>query len=303
MQSQTAFDEADLNAFVDGRLEPARAAALAESLASDPDARSRVDAWKRQNDSLRTMFASVLFEQIPVRLVPTSLPSEPAVPAKLAPPRRGGTTSPGRLARGVLATTFVGTALTGFAAGALASLGTHDFGLSPAPAHVAGGPAYRITGDATPAERTLAARAAEAHRTFSADLLHPVEITAAEAPRLLHWIQRRLGTSLSIPDLQRSGWSLLGGRIVPGRLGPAAFLVYADGTERLGVYIARGADAGADTVVTSEGDATRTSVATWGDEAFSYALTSSRTPDWLDRNAEALRGGIASQIPAGTAAR
>ena len=83
------FDEGDLNGFVDGRLEASRAAALSDSLATDRDARARMDGWKRQNDSLRTMFASVLFEPVPLRLLPTSV-----VPPKAVSPCRASATEP-----------------------------------------------------------------------------------------------------------------------------------------------------------------------------------------------------------------
>ena len=114
MHSEMAFDDADLNGFVDGRIEPSRAAALAASLASDPEAGARMAAWRRQNESLRTMFASVLSEPVPVRLLPA-----------VVPPRRGALAAPadedppaGRVA-GALATTSIGMVLIGFALGAL----------------------------------------------------------------------------------------------------------------------------------------------------------------------------------------
>ena len=158
------FDEGDLNGFVDGRLEASRAAALSESLATDRDARARVDGWKRQNDSLRTMFASVLFEPVPLRLLPTSMTAP-----KSGSPSRAPVTQPQRERRGVsgparssglVATTMMGVALVAFAAGALASFGTDDFGLSPrsgrsAPVEEASVPSE---------ERDFVSRAVETHQ-------------------------------------------------------------------------------------------------------------------------------------------
>ena len=290
------FDEGDLNGFVDGRLEASRAAALSESLATDRDARARIDGWKRQNDSLRTMFASVLFEPVPVRLLPTSMATQKSGSssrAAVAQPRRerSGASTPTRPS-GLVATTMMGVALVAFAAGALASFGTDDFGLSPR-----SGRAASIDETYTPLDdRDFASRAVEAHQAFLADLTRPVEITAADEPRLTRWIQHSLAGPLRIPNLQRQGWSLIGGRVVPGQHSPAAFLVYGNGTDRMGLYIARTlALPGSEPKVLDGGGIDAANIAYWTQGPFSYALTTVRTPDWLDRNVEALYDAISGQ--------
>ena len=291
------FDEGDLNGFVDGRLEASRAAALSESLATDRDARARVDGWKRQNDSLRTMFASVLFEPVPLRLLPTSMTaSKSGSPSRASVPQphreRRGSSSAVRPS-GLVATTMMGVALVAFAAGALASFGTDDFGLSPRSGRAA------LVGEAAAAseERDFASRAVETHQAFLTDLARPVEITAADEPRLSRWIQHSLGGPLRIPSLQRQGWSLIGGRVVPGQHGPAAFLVYGNGTDKLGLYVARTLGLhGSDPKLVDGGGIDAASIAYWTEGAFSYALTTSRTSDWLDRSAEALHDTISGQL-------
>lgn len=293
MSSDTAFDDADLNGFVDGRIDPARAAALAESLASDPQARARIDAWKRQNESLRTMFASVLFEPLPVRLLPGAIPARPPSPAPAkrrdtdlrdpAPPK-------GRIA-GAVVTTSLGMALVGFVLGGLASLGTDGFGLGD---RVAAGWRHAAAERAA-APGSLGERAAQAHRTYLGDGARQVELTAAEEPKLLRWLQHRLSAPARIPDLGRLGWGFVGGRILPGPQGAEAFLVYGNGTERLGLTVSRAPATPAEpTVQRDAGEPI--AVASWGDGAFSYALTSDRGADWLDRNGEALRSSIRAQM-------
>ena len=291
------FDEGDLNGFVDGRLEASRAAALSDSLATDRDARARMDGWKRQNDSLRTMFASVLFEPVPLRLLPTSV-----VPPKAVSPCRASATEPKRertgpsasdRPAGVVATTMLGVALVAFAAGALVSFGTDDFGLSPR----ARAMSPVEDADALKEERTFTARATETHSAFLSDLVRPVELTAADEPRLLRWLQHSLSGALRIPNLQSEGWTLIGGRVVPGQHGPAGFLVYGNGTDKLGLYVARtlGLPGGGLKLSESEGiDAP--SIASWTEGPFSYALTTSRTIEWLGRNAEPLRNAIGVQL-------
>ena len=288
MHMNLAFDDADLNGLVDGRLDPIRAAALSESLSSDPEVCARLDAWRRQNDSLRTMFSAVLFEPVPVRLLPVLMPSRDRAGDTLFDRKRFG----GRLS-GVLATIGIGAVLVGFALGALTSIGTDGFGLGLAQARGA-----VPSPDAGSGAPELASRAAEAHRTFIDDLSGPGEMAAIEAPKLARWVERRLGSGVRLPDLARQGWSFIGANIVPGRHGPAAFLAYANKSDRLGLTVSREALRGEGSVVAPDGDM-RLAVATWGDGAFAYALTSDRGRVWLARNLAPLRASVTAQARAG----
>lgn len=285
MHSDLAFDDADLHGLVDGRLDPARAAALSDSLASDPDVCARLDAWRRQNDSLRTMFSAVLFEPVPVRLLPLVMPPRDRAASLFTLKGFGARPS------GVLATIAIGSALVGFALGALTSLGTDGFGLAQAR-----GSAPSL--DATSGARDLASRAVDAHRTFIDDLVRPGETASGEAPKLARWVERRLGSGVRLPDLARQGWSFVGANIVPGRHGPAAFLAYAKASDRLGLTVSREPLSGEEAVLVLDRDTSPLAVATWGDGAFSYAFTSDRGRAWLARSLAPLRGGVTAQLPA-----
>ena len=290
MSADTAFDDADLNGFVDGRIEPGRAAALSESLASDPQARARIDSWKRQNESLRTMFASVLFEPVPVRLLAGSV-------AATRPDRaEEADRPPASRMTGAVTTISVGAALVGFVLGALASVGTDEFGLSGRSAPDAASPPR----EQVAAGRSLADRAIESHRTFLSDAIRPVEMTAGEEPRLLRWLQHKVASPIRIPDLARHGWSLVGGRVLPGPRGPEAFLVYGNGPDRMGLTVSR-MPAPRTAQVTAVDGPDAIGAATWGDDTFGYALTSDRGADWLQRNAGPLRDSIRAQRGAAAA--
>ncbi len=52
---------------------------------------------------------------------------------------------------------------------------------------------------------------------------------------------------------------------------------------------------GGDAKVVDGGGIDAASIAYWTEGSFSYALTTSRTADWLDRNAEALHATISGQ--------
>lgn len=301
MQGEMAFDEADLHGLVDGRIEPSRAAALAASLGSDPEAAARVEAWRRQTESLKSMFTSVLCEPVPVRLLPTVVPARDAPSGRAAP-----SATPARRIAGAVATTAIGSALVGFALGALSSLGTDGFGLAPQAAREIGG-----VGGAGVKARDVAARAVEAHRTFLAGPPRPVDVVGStagstaggaaawaglgEAPKLVRAVGRRVGAGLKIPDLARQGWTLVDGRVVPGRSGPAAFLTYGDGSDSLGLLVSRdgGEQAGGSArVVAADDGAGPLGVATWTDGDFAYALTSDRGREWLARHLAPLRDAV-----------
>ena len=287
MSADTAFDDADLNGFVDGRIEPGRAAALSESLASDPQARARIDSWKRQNESLRTMFASVLFEPVPVRLMAGSVAT--ARPARA--PAGEAERPPASRMTGAVTTISVGAALVGFVLGALASIGTDDFGLFGRSASDTG----RAPREQALASRSLAERAIDSHRTFLSDAIRPVEMTAGEEPRLLRWLQHKVAATMRVPDLGRHGWNLVGGRVLPGPRGPEAFLVYGNGPDRMGLTISRMPVPRSAQVMAVDGP-DPIGAATWGDDVFGYALTSDRGADWLERNAGPLRDSIRAQM-------
>jgi anti-sigma factor RsiW len=85
-------------------------------------------------------------------------------------------------------------------------------------AHSASAPA------ASPLE-LLNSEALSAHKLYIAEVRHPIEVRAGEQ-HLLPWLSRRVGTSLRAPDLESYSLKLLGGRLLPGPIGPAALFMY-----------------------------------------------------------------------------
>lgn len=66
-----SVSEAELQAYVDGRLDPGRAAELEARLAADPQAAERAQAYRAQNRALRALFDPLLDEPVPARLTAT----------------------------------------------------------------------------------------------------------------------------------------------------------------------------------------------------------------------------------------
>jgi anti-sigma factor RsiW len=84
-------------------------------------------------------------------------------------------------------------------------------------------PAAPAAGDVAAA---MAHRAVIAHATYSPEVRHPVEVGADQEAHLVAWLSKRLGTQLRAPKLEAVGYSLVGGRLLPGEQGPVAHFMY-----------------------------------------------------------------------------
>jgi anti-sigma factor RsiW len=59
-------------------------------------------------------------------------------------------------------------------------------------------------------------RAAAAHAIYSPEVRHPVEVPADQEQHLVAWLSKRLGAPLRAPKLEDVGYTLIGGRLLPG---------------------------------------------------------------------------------------
>src|SRR5215475_2512500 len=85
----------------------------------------------------------------------------------------------------------------------------------------------------------FSAEALNAHRLYSAEVRHPIEVGAGES-HLLPWLSRRVGANLRAPNLEAYSLKLLGGRLLPGPNGPAALFMYeTPAGERYTFYCSR----------------------------------------------------------------
>lgn len=192
--------EADLQAYADGKLAEERRAAVAGWLAAHPDDAERIESYRRIADELRSTYQGVLDEPVPERL------------------ERALRSSPARRIAFVSAWVALGAALGGVAGWQLAMR------QAPAPA-----------ADAAVA---LARRAAVAHAVFSPEVRYPVEVRADQEAHLVTWLSKRLGTQLRAPKLESVGYSLMGGRLLPGENGPVAHFMYqSDRGARITLYV------------------------------------------------------------------
>ncbi|NPT62527.1 anti-sigma factor family protein [Paraburkholderia elongata] len=85
----------------------------------------------------------------------------------------------------------------------------------------------------------FAMRADIAYAVYAPEQGHPVEFAAAERDQLVNWLSWRLDRRLSVPSLREYGYSLIGGRLLPGESGPAAqFMYQSTAGARLTMYVA-----------------------------------------------------------------
>jgi anti-sigma factor RsiW len=91
-----------------------------------------------------------------------------------------------------------------------------------------------------PSQAPAFARLADvAYAVYSPEVRHPVEVGAPDEAHLTSWLSMRLGQPLSVPSLQEYGYTLVGGRLLPGETGPAAQFMYEDQAgARVTLYVA-----------------------------------------------------------------
>ncbi len=200
-ESRPSINEAELHAYVDNRLPPERAAAVAAYLAEYPAEAERVEAWRRQAEALRALYDPVLNEPVPARLLQSPRPF------RLAP----------WLTRTAAAVALV---LAGGVGGWLWR-GHEDAKVRPT--------------------LTLAREATTAHLVYAPEVRHPVEVTVREQAHLVAWLSKRLGKPVRAPNLADAGFALMGGRLLPASEGLACQFMYENAQgQRVTLYIRSG---------------------------------------------------------------
>lgn len=181
--------DSDLQAYADGELPEPRRADVAAWLAAHPEDAERIESYRRIAEELRATYQGVLHEPVPARL---------ASELRAAGMRRWAM---------VAGWVVLGAALGGLAGWELRSM-------------------QSVTAAARDTAELLAKRAAVAHATYSPEVRHPVEVGADQEAHLVTWLSKRLGTQLRAPKLESVGYSLVGGRLLPGETGPVAHFMY-----------------------------------------------------------------------------
>ena len=256
--------EAELHAYVDGKLPAARCAEVDAYLAQHPDEQQRLRSYSAQNMALRALFDPVLDETVPGRL---NVPKNSRWQWQWQWQWQ-------RLVAGFAIALVSGSAgwlLHGPGDGAL-QFAQYD-ALRARPILYASG---------------LAHQAAIAHVVYSPEVRRPVEIGADQEEQLVAWLSKRLGSTIRPPRLGKLGYELIGGRLLPGAQGAVAQFMYHDASgQRLTLYVSTDQSHNKDTGFrfAQEGPV---NVFYWIDGKFGYALSAGITKGELARVASAV---------------
>ncbi|OYV45294.1 MAG: hypothetical protein B7X10_05970, partial [Burkholderiales bacterium 21-58-4] len=250
--------EAELQAFVEDVLPESRRAEIDAYLAAYPTEAERLQTLHEQKLALKSLYDPILGEPIPESLQiaaggPARILRRPEMPFWRWLP----TTLP-RVAAGLI------LVLAGAGAGWMSrgAMEPNVLGIQ------ASGPTSTKNQMAS-----LARYAAMAHRVYSPEVRHPVEVGVDQEDHLVKWLSKRLGLTLRPPKLKSLGYELMGGRLLPGSNGPVAQFMYEDAAKhRLTLYVSTENAVNKDTGFrfVQEGSI---SVFYWIDGKFGYALS------------------------------
>ncbi|MCC8978730.1 anti-sigma factor family protein [Bradyrhizobium acaciae] len=187
--SNRPISEDDLHAYVDHALEAERQAEVAAYLEGHPDVAERVASFSDQRSMLRAALAPIAEEPLPPQLnLSRIIESKRRRPASF---------------RWAIAAMLM-----------LAIGGVGGWAIRGATEAPTGGLA------------ALAQEASDSYHVYASDRTRPVELR--DSTELVQWVSNRLQQPVKLPDLTKSGYRLMGGRVVPTAHGPAAMFMYDD---------------------------------------------------------------------------
>jgi anti-sigma factor RsiW len=258
--------EDELHALVDGELAPDRVRDVEAWLAAHPDDAARVSVWRDQAEAIRLRYGGVASEPVPERFDLDRLIAGARPWSRLA------------------AAAVVAALLIGGAAGWIG----------------------RGAWEGAPIAKTVTADALDAHRLYVVEVRHPVEVPGADEAHLVQWLSKRVGHEVLAPNLESLNLKLVGGRLLPGPKGAAAFFMYESPTgERFTLYCARSSAAQTALRYRAAG---KIGAVYWIDGALTYVVSGPSDRDRLQKVAESAYAQIdkdaaRSGLPVKAAAR
>jgi len=256
---ETPVTEDELHAYIDGELPDDRLAAVEAWLNGHPEDAAKVAHWRSQAEQIRDRYGAVADEKVPAQLGLDRL-------------LRRKRSWIGIAAAATVAAFMMGGAVGWMARGASAAV-------PPSPIDL------------------LTADALAAHRLYTVEVRHPVEVPGAERPHLTNWLSKRIGYDLAPPELDSIGLKLVGGRLLPGPAGAAAFYMYERASgERFTLYCTRTKAAATAMRFSAPG---RSAALTWVDHGVAYVIAGPAERDALTKVAKAayeqIEGGKAGK--------
>ncbi|MGF6753402.1 anti-sigma factor family protein [Paraburkholderia sp. GAS42] len=250
MNEQPQISEEELHSYVDGSLAAHRREEIDRLLETNDELAARVSDYFSLNNMFHERYDRVLNEPVPARLRPSvkrswhdalNWPQFAAMAATLV------------LGVGI----GVGTNM-GRQAATVASGGAGD------------ALEHRVSADGA---ELFARQSAIAHVMYAPEVMRPVEVGVDREQELVTWVSNRMGTNVRPPILTRTGFELMGGRLLPGSDGPVAQFMYHDAKgERITLCISH-RKVSADTTAFKLYQDGPVNVFYWVDGDFGYAVS------------------------------
>ncbi|MEP3246343.1 MAG: anti-sigma factor [Sneathiella sp.] len=238
MSEQERISQEMLHAYADGQLTQENILDVEAWLAAHPADAASVHAYKLQNAQLQQAFGAVASEDVPAEM--TKIITKGKIsPSKAAFPWMQ-----------------MAAALLLLLVGGFAGWGIQFSGM---------------TGNTSSGSQVFAQSAIGAHRVFVSEVRHPVEVPASQQRHLVNWLSKRLGTTLTAPDIEAHGFTLVGGRLLSDGDFPAAqFMYQQEDGKRVTLYV-RASDGNQDTAFQF---ARRDGISAfyWIDKTYAYAM-------------------------------
>ncbi|CAG4903416.1 anti-sigma factor family protein [Paraburkholderia gardini] len=250
MNDPRQISEEELHAYVDGSLAAHRREEIDRLLETNDELAARVSDYFSLNNMFHERYDRVLSEPVPARL-------------RLAVKRRWRDALNWPQFAGMAAALILGVGIgVGTNMGRQAAIVvTGDAG------NVAG---HRVSMDGA---ESFARQSAIAHVLYAPEVTRPVEVGADREQELVTWLSNRIGTNVRPPVLTRTGFELMGGRLLPGADGPVAQFMYHDAKgERITLCISH-RKVSADTTAFKLYQDGSVNVFYWVDGDFGYAVS------------------------------
>jgi anti-sigma factor RsiW len=258
MSGERPISEDDLHAYVDGVLEPDRRAAVERHLADNAQTAVRIAGWQQADEALRQAVGWKADEPVPTELNV----------ARITASRMNRQWTPWRMAASILVTLLVG----------------------------AGSGWMAHTPSAESGVESVAMEAATAQRVFAQDPMHPVEFSANERDKLVQWVSLRLGRPVVPPDLSKSGYRLLGGRIIATEHGAGSMFLYEGPDGARVTLFARPMGQIDQNATMQPVEMQHTSGFAWAKNGLGFSLVASNPIEGLHQLANKVRDDMASAI-------
>ncbi len=203
MMEKRTFSDTDLHLALDGEL--------------PEDLRPEFERWLAENPAQKALFDRYVADRDELKAALDPVAAEP-VPMFLSQMGFSANDNPKARSRWQMAAAAVLLIAVGAASGYLA-------GARPVP-------------EQPDAGNLLADAAINAHVIYAAEKRHTVEVGADEKDHLNAWLSKRVGLSITAPNLETYGFSLVGGRLLPSGERAAAQFMYENAAgDRISLYV------------------------------------------------------------------